>query len=50
MHCILFKIFTEFWLTHLGLLASKLGQKASTILGAIHTVSGIMPVCQSSMA
>ncbi|PRY77013.1 hypothetical protein CLV80_107191, partial [Yoonia maritima] len=29
------EIFTEIWLPHNSLLASKLGKKASTILGAI---------------
>lgn len=36
MHSITLEIFTEIWLPHNGLLASKLGKKASTILGAIH--------------
>jgi len=31
------EIFTEIWLPHNGLLASKLGKKASTLPGAIHT-------------
>ncbi|MEO0668230.1 MAG: hypothetical protein AAFZ99_09975, partial [Pseudomonadota bacterium] len=35
MHRITLEIFTEIWLPHNGLLASKLGKKASTILGAI---------------
>ena len=30
------EIFTEIWLLHNGLLASKLGKKASTLPGAIH--------------
>ena len=36
MHYITLEVFTEIWLPHNGLLASKLGKKASTILGAIH--------------
>jgi hypothetical protein len=35
MDCIALEIFTEIWLPHNGLLASKLGKKASTNLGAI---------------
>ncbi|MEP4552278.1 MAG: hypothetical protein ABJR46_16655, partial [Tateyamaria sp.] len=35
MHRITLEIFTEIWLPHNGLLASKLGKKVSTILGAI---------------
>jgi hypothetical protein len=36
MDCIALEIFIEIWLSHNGLLASKLGKKASTNLGAIH--------------
>jgi len=39
MHRIALEIFTEIWFPHNGLLASKLGKKASTILGAIHLSS-----------
>jgi aconitase A len=35
MDGIALEIFTEIWLPHNGLLASKLGKKASTNLGAI---------------
>ena len=35
MHRIPFEIVAEIWLPHNGLLASKLGKKASTIIGAI---------------
>ncbi|MEP4552723.1 MAG: hypothetical protein ABJZ82_02805, partial [Tateyamaria sp.] len=37
MHRITLEIFTEIWLPHNGLLASKLGKKVSTILGAIQS-------------
>ena len=37
MDGIALEIFTEIWLPHNGLLASKLGKKASTNLGAIHS-------------
>ncbi|MEO9514405.1 MAG: hypothetical protein ABJH45_12275, partial [Paracoccaceae bacterium] len=36
MHSITLEIFTEIWLPHNRLLASKLGKKTPTVLGAIH--------------
>jgi hypothetical protein len=39
MDGIALEILTEIWLPHNGLLASKLGKKASTNLGAIHIVA-----------
>jgi len=48
MDGIALEIFTEIWLPHNGLLASKLGKKASSNLGAIQdklqaTVSEVEP-------
>ncbi|MEP1328531.1 hypothetical protein, partial [Pseudophaeobacter sp.] len=40
MHSITLEIFTEIWLPHNGLLASKSGKKASTIIGAIQYLRG----------
>jgi len=35
-HCVPFEVVAEIGFAHHGLLASKLGKKASTNLGAIH--------------
>ncbi|MEP1586707.1 MAG: hypothetical protein ABJR46_00005, partial [Tateyamaria sp.] len=48
MHRITLEIFTEIWLPHNGLLASKLGKKVSTILGAIHCASCFGPIIVKS--
>jgi len=47
MHRVSFEIFAEITSDHAGLLASKLGKKASTNLGAIHSLPQV-PVIHSA--